>query len=154
MFAPRGSSSDTLFVRPIIFQIINRMSEHRKSILTATLSKLDPAALAAFGGEDVINAGIAASVMKANADGFDLNNIAMDSADHSDTLKRLEQQLTSRHWDGFLIGFGIRGNKAYTPLFEAAVNLCRKVAPETMLMFGNSWDDLSITLARNFPVER
>lgn len=130
------------------------MSSERKNILAATLGdyiRLDAAVLAKLGGEENIKKAVAASVQQAAEAGFDVENIALNPNDVDDTLNRLEQKLKSQHWDGVLIGFMIRGNKDYTVVFEAAVNACRRVAPETVMLFGTSWDDLLVTLHRNFP---
>ncbi|EMC97182.1 hypothetical protein BAUCODRAFT_32921 [Baudoinia panamericana UAMH 10762] len=130
------------------------MASTRKAILTATFGqyvKDDPAALARFGGEDKIKQMVAASVKQANDAGFDISNIALNPKDLQDSIERLAATLKDKQWDGFLIGFGIRGGKEHTPLFEAAVNTAQEVAPRTRMLFGNAPDDLYNTLQRNFP---
>ena len=39
-------------------------------------------------------------------------------------LDELRGLLKSRHWDGYMLGFGLRGNHALTEGFEEALNLC------------------------------
>ncbi|KAK3067985.1 hypothetical protein LTR53_014794 [Teratosphaeriaceae sp. CCFEE 6253] len=130
------------------------MTDQRKSILAGTFGpyvKQDSALIESYGGEENIKKMIMASVRQANEAGFDVDNIAF-SKEPEDSIKRLEGKLRSQQWDGFLIGWGVRGNKDSTALFEAAVNTARKVAPQTTLLFGNAPDDLSNTLQRNFDV--
>jgi hypothetical protein len=130
------------------------MSTPRRSVLVAALGgsvNQDPALLERFGGEDGIKKAIVASIHRAKEAGFDVSNIALNPTDIEDSRKRLEEKLKSQDWDGLLIGFGIRGNKDYTELFEEAVNLAKDVTPRTRLLFGKSPDDLYATLQRNFP---
>jgi hypothetical protein len=129
------------------------MTPHRRSILVAALSgttKPDPALLERFGSEEGIKKAVFASIQQAKEAGFDVSNIALDPSDVDDSSKRLEEKLKSQQWDGLLIGFGIRGNKDYTELFEAAVNLAKDVSPGMRLLFGKAPDDLYATLQRNF----
>ncbi|TKA76586.1 hypothetical protein B0A55_04052 [Friedmanniomyces simplex] len=129
------------------------MATHRKSILAATFGEYvqqDPDLVASYGGEDNIKKIVASLIQQASAAGFDVDTFAFNPQEPEDSIKRLEEKLRSRDWDGMLIGWGLRGNKSHTPLFEAAVNAAREVVPRTKLMFGNAPDDFFNTLQRNF----
>ncbi|KAK3074634.1 hypothetical protein LTR53_002779 [Teratosphaeriaceae sp. CCFEE 6253] len=131
------------------------MATPRRQILTATFGpyvKLYPAVIASYGGEEKIAAMIQASIQQANDAGFDVDNFAVNPADPGDSIQRLEDKLRSRHFDGLLIGWGIRGNQEYTPLFEAVVHAAKEVTPRTKMLFGNAPDDLYNTLQRNFAI--
>lgn len=126
----------------------------RKAILTATLAPStspSPSSQSRFGTPDQVKAMVLASVEEATSAGFDISGIALNPADASSSLETLRDKLQSQHWDGFLIGFAVRGNKDYTPLFEAAVNACREIRPEARMLFGNAPNDLVKTLRRNWP---
>lgn len=56
-----------------------------------------------------------------------------------------------RHFDGVSIGFGVRGNPEYTPLFEKMVNLVRETSPKTTFMFTGTTSDHVDIIRRNFP---
>ena len=129
------------------------MAESRKSILTATFGpyvKQDPALIASYGGEENIKKMITFSIKQANELGFDVADIALNPQDQEGSVRQLEDKLRSQSFDGLLIGWGLRGNKDYTPFFEAAVNTAKDVAPQTKLLFGNAPDDLVNTLRRTF----
>ncbi|KAK4890289.1 hypothetical protein LTR27_011050 [Elasticomyces elasticus] len=131
------------------------MAGQRKSILAGTFGpyvKQDSALIESYGGEANIKNMIMASIRQANEAGFDVDNIAFNPKEPKDSIRRLEDKLRSQHWAGFLIGWGVRGNKEYTPLFETAVNTARRMDPQTMLLFGNAPDDLFNTLQRNFDI--
>ncbi|KAK5121979.1 hypothetical protein LTR85_004551 [Meristemomyces frigidus] len=127
----------------------------RRSILLFLLSATDASATL-NANADKLKAMVGASIKQATAHGFDIAAIELnpgkDSLDAS--MEKLGEKLQSQHWDGFLIGFAVRGNKEQTPVFEAAVNLAaRKAVPTgTKLLFGNAPDDLMVTLERNFVV--
>ena len=103
-----------------------------------------------YGSEENIKRQVAASVQQASTAGFEVANFAINPADPDDSIKRLEDELRSRRWDGVLFGYGVRGNKDYNVLFEKAVNTVKGVAPAARLLFGTSPADLMATLERNF----
>ena len=59
----------------------------------------------------------------------------------ADKLKEFEEVLSSRKWDGFVVGNGIRGIADYTTFFEGLVNASRRLAPETPMGFNTMPSD-------------
>ena len=53
-----------------------------------------------------------------------------------------------------MIGYGIRGPKEYTVLFESVVNAAREIAPGAKLMFSTAPDGVFETIRRAFPEVR
>ncbi|KAK4501208.1 hypothetical protein PRZ48_007015 [Zasmidium cellare] len=69
-----------------------------------------------------IKAAVAAQTSTLQSLGFTCHNIDLNPNDAGDSLYRLEEVLMSQlRWDGFVIGYGLRGNKEYTELFEKVV---------------------------------
>ncbi|KAF1981776.1 hypothetical protein K402DRAFT_398168 [Aulographum hederae CBS 113979] len=66
----------------------------------------------------------------------------------------VEERLRSRKWDGFVIGFGLRGIPEYTADFEQLVNAGREIAPGAKMGFTTRPDDLHVTLKRMFAEEK
>ena len=125
------------------------MAASRKSILIVALGRNNPLP-AAFGDPKTIQAQVAASTAEAEQAGYDITNFAVDLQDLNGTLKTIRQKLNGQHWDGMLIGFGVRGDKNHTVLFESVVNASREVSPGTKLLFSPGPYDLMTTLERNF----
>lgn len=94
-----------------------------------------------------LQAQVAASIAQANSAGFDIVGFELDESSLGGLLA---EKLRSQHWDGFLFGYAIRGNRELTPVFEAAVNVLGQVKPGVRVLFGNAPDDLMVTLGRNF----
>jgi hypothetical protein len=64
----------------------------------------------------------------------------------------LVDELNARHWDGVIIGFGVRGNKALTVWFESLVNTVIELSPKTKILFNSSPDSTLDAAKRNLPL--
>lgn len=96
-----------------------------------------------------------ADIDRARQIGYDVQTMDLNPnpAQLHETLEQLKEKLRSQHWDGFGIGFGVRANKDFTPLFEGAVNACREITPSTRMMFACAPDDVVGGILRAFPEE-
>jgi hypothetical protein len=88
---------------------------------------------------------------KARQNGFDPTDIEVNPDEAANSLNSLRALLQSKHFDGFIIGFGIRGNKKFTDLFESLVNTSREVSPTTRLGFSIAPGAVYETMVRMFP---
>lgn len=79
-------------------------------------------------------------VLKARQAGFALSTINIDPTTHGAAILELRDALKDQHFDGFLLGFGLRAAKELTGLFEDVVNTCREVSPSTKLGFPQTPD--------------
>ena len=122
------------------------MSIERKTILIAGLGRYGPSASASANKEKV-----QADIAKAREHGFECSDIECNPEDLSGTLEALKEKLRSQHWDGFNIGYGVRGLKQYTELFEGAINAAREITPGTKFMFSTSPDGVFEAIQRAFP---
>ncbi|WPH00733.1 Hypothetical protein R9X50_00356300 [Acrodontium crateriforme] len=100
-----------------------------------------------------IAAQLDAGVEASNKAGYHVERTELNPADPT-SIAALSELLQSRKWDGFMIGYGLRGVFANTPLFEQVVNLSREVAPETRLLFSNTPDEVLVTIERSFGKKR
>lgn len=102
------------------------MSSTGKNILLAGLGKYaatDPSALSIFGTAETIHQQLAIQMSTLSAQGITCHSMDLNPQDPADSLGRVEEVLRSQHFDGIVIGFGLRGNKDNTALFEKVVNL-------------------------------
>ena len=89
------------------------------------------------------------------------DNQGFDPTHPEDTLAALKDILQGRDWDGVIVGWCTRGNKAFTALFECVVDVLAKelVRRETKgegglkLMFSEGPEDLMRTTLRTFGSE-
>jgi hypothetical protein len=71
-------------------------------------------------------------IEKAAKAGFDLEIYAIQLGNpEKSTLDELEQILQKRKWEGVAFGFGIRGDRDNTPLFEKMVNAALEIVSPT-----------------------
>ena len=133
------------------------MASERRTILTVMLDHTLPSSTSSqnpFGDMDKsqIQRMVADAHEKVRQAGFDSDTIELNPHDHDASITRLAEKLQSWDYDALQVGFGLRGNREVTPLFEAVVQKWREVAPQkTRIMFGNSPVDVMVTLRRNFP---
>ena len=111
-----------------------------------------PSETAKFGSTDEIARKVAANVEKAREAGFDCTVFEMNPNDQVGTVEMLKRELEGYQWDGFSIGSGIRGNMAYSELFEVAVNVSREISSETKLLFPTGPDKIYEAISRGFGV--
>ena len=122
------------------------MSIARKSILVAGLGRYGPATSSSVNIEKA-----QADLSKAKMNGFDCSLSEVNPDDVSGTLAMVKETLRSKQWDGFVIGYGVRGLKEYTVLFEEIVNAAREITPGTKLIFSNAPDGVFEAIRRAFP---
>lgn len=90
-------------------------------------------------------------IENARTAGYDCSQIDVDP-DHPDAaVNEIKEKMQSRHWDLFVIGFGIRGNRDFTALFEQAVNACVELSPGTKFGFSPAPDAVFRTILRVLP---
>lgn len=77
--------------------------------------------------------GVAASAWMKNADSC---------------VDELRQTLQSKNFDAFVIGYGLRGMKDYTVVFEEIMNCARETRPKMKLLFSTRPDGLMEALER------
>ena len=69
-----------------------------------------------------------------------------------EALQNLDAELKKQHWDGIMIGGGVRMSAENTILFEKIVQMIvRETKGETKLMFSARPDQIMDVLFRNFP---
>jgi len=82
---------------------------------------------------------IPAEIAKAKAGNFDLEVYGCDTSKSTDdVVSGLAQYLRSKKYAAISIGFGVRGNRDLTPLFEELVNTCIEHQPEAKFGFAIS----------------
>ena len=124
-----------------------------KAILVAGLGRYAnaaPSETAKFGSTDEVVRKVAANVEKAREAGFDCTVFEMNPNDQVGTVQMLKRELEAHHWDGFSMGSGIRGNMAYSELFEVAVNASREISSGTKLLFPTGPDKIYEAISRGF----
>jgi cobyric acid synthase len=125
-----------------------------KHILIIGLSQAPPQssddAKAAAGSPSELRAKIMATVEKARSAGYELEVKQTEAADLPTTIVEMREKLQGRTWDGYVIGFGLRGLPEYSEAFEQLVNSARELAPKTKLGFNSSPADLMATIERMF----
>ncbi|KAK5118498.1 hypothetical protein LTR62_003013 [Meristemomyces frigidus] len=92
-----------------------------------------------------------ASVTEAKAAGFIIESEDMNPADVKDSLVRFTARLREREWMAVNIGYGVRGVKENTVLFERLLEAVREVRPGAKLVFSNAPDEIVPAIRRNFP---
>lgn len=53
----------------------------------------------------------------------------------NEIVSKLREGHSSKPWDGVILGFGLRGDDAFTPLFEELVNLVKENYPMSKFLF-------------------
>jgi len=95
---------------------------------------------------------IKAEIEKATKSGFrlELYQIQLEQPEKQ-TLDEFTQKLQQQKWEGLAFGFGIRGDRDSTPLFERLVNLAmREVRPTPRLAFPTLPDGIVEAFERVF----
>ncbi|KAK0268172.1 hypothetical protein LTR91_015388 [Friedmanniomyces endolithicus] len=94
---------------------------------------------------------LALSIAQARDAGFEIIGEDVDPNEPDDTIKRFSTRLESRQWVAVNVGFGIRGNKDHTLMFERILEACRTIRPEAKIIFSNGPDEVFTAIKRNFP---
>lgn len=82
--------------------------------------------------------------------GIDVEVKRFTETEIESTLDWLKENLPTKKWDGFCIGFGIRSLPEMTYFFENSMNLARELAPQAKYVFNTRVDDFLDALKRNF----
>lgn len=108
-------------------------------------------------------------IEKARIAGYDCASVDVDPDNPEESVRQIRERLQSQHWDLFIIGFGVRGNKVpsptsvmtltcpniscktFTALFEDAVNACVELSPTTKFGFSPAPDAVYQTILRVLP---
>lgn len=93
---------------------------------------------------------IMAEARKVDEAGFDIDVVMVKPEDSEAALKQVKDKLRSKKWDGYVVGWGVRGNVQYTLLFEQLVNAGIEIIPGTKMGFNTRPDDLYECVVRNF----
>lgn len=102
--------------------------------------------------EPVIAQHVAHQKALAKEAGFDIQPCLVDAHDTPKAVQDIRNAIRSRpQWDGVMIGFGVRGDPAQTPLLELAVNTCiEEVRPTPRFAFNVSPSSTVEALIRVF----
>ena len=87
---------------------------------------------------------LATSISKAREAGFEVTACDINPQDPDDSLKRFVEALESREWSGVNVGYGVRGHKENTVLFETMLRETWRVRPGVRVMFSNGPDELLV----------
>lgn len=68
--------------------------------------------------------------------------------DPSPVVDDVKALLKEKSWDGYLVGFGVRGDPSLTAVFEDLINAGREIRPETRMGFNTNPLDLLETAKR------
>ena len=124
------------------------MSAARKTILIAGLGRFVGAGRFPNGQNVKL---VQEQIEKATKRGYDCTEIYLNPEDLNGTLDMVKETLRSKQYDGFVIGYGVRGMKEHTELFEGAVNASREITPSTKFVFSNSPDSIVEAIQRVLP---
>ena len=105
-----------------------------------------------YGTEKQLQAKLENEIARANKAGFDISLHHIDLDNTARDLAELEKELKGGKYQGVMIGAGVRTTSEHTVLFEKLVNMCRKFAPDTMLMFNSEPGTNCEALERGFGV--
>ena len=119
------------------------MSGSGKTVLIAGLGRFTAAPVV-----NTIIEKIQAGLKQAQEAGYDTTMLELNPGDPKGSLESVRQTLKSKNFDGLLIGYGLRGMKENTLLFEDVVNCARELRPGTKLLFATSPDGILETLER------
>lgn len=79
---------------------------------------------------------ISTEIEKGTTAGLELELHQVNLQDSEEqTLKELEQSLLKRNWEAIAFGYGLRGDRDRTPLFEKIVNVAVQRVPNAKIAF-------------------
>jgi hypothetical protein len=126
-------------------------SQGRKSILVVGLGRNMPESFNTT--DDEIRKLVEADAERAKSLGFDCEPLYLSADGADDAIRSLKQALQRQHWDGLSIGFGVRGRKEYTKMFEDLVNAAVEVkgGAGMKFLFSTEPDGIVNAIRRTFP---
>lgn len=105
-----------------------------------------------YGTASEIETKIQADIVKIKSAGYDVTLYYMDDSDPETGFKWLEEKLQAEKFDGITIGSGLRLVPPQTDLFESVVDVCRRLAPNSVYMFnygpGTNYEAVERNLGR------
>ncbi|MCJ1433192.1 hypothetical protein MMC27_002551 [Xylographa pallens] len=93
---------------------------------------------------------IGAMVESARQAGYKLEPRQFAPEDLGAKVEEIKQLLQRQPWDGYIVGFGVRGDASLTVHFEALVNAGREICPKAKMGFNTHPLDLLETVERMF----
>ena len=110
-----------------------------------------PAEIKQNGGVPVeLRQKIGAMVARARQAGYNLEARQIAPEELGDKVDEIKQLLQQKPWDGYVVGFGLRGDPSLTVHFEALVNAGREICPKAKMGFNTHPLDLLETVERMF----
>ena len=94
---------------------------------------------------------LAQSISAAREAGFEVIGEDVNPNDPEDTARRFVERLRERDWAAVNVGYGVRGHKEHTELFEKLLNAAREIRPQAKIIFSNGPDEVITAIRRNFP---
>ena len=119
------------------------MSGSSKAVLIAGVGR--------FAAAPVVNTvveKVKVGLKQAQEAGYDTTMLELNPGDPKGSLESVREALKSKNFDGLLIGYGLRGMKENTLLFEDVVNCARELRPGMKLLFATAPDEILETLKR------
>ena len=89
-------------------------------------------------------------VESARQAGYKLEARQIAPEDLGAKVEEIKQLLQRQPWDGYIVGFGVRGDPSLTVHFEALVNAGREICPKAKMGFNTHPLDLLETIERMF----
>jgi hypothetical protein len=100
--------------------------------------------------EEILRARLIAEAAKIKEMGYEVEAQVTSPEDIDTVVSKVKDKLQSREWDGYVIGFGIRGVPEYTNIFEELVNAGRELAPQARMGFNTVPNDVHVAISRMF----
>lgn len=76
-----------------------------------------------------------AGLQECRESGIDYDTCLVNPLDSAESRRRLERSLAEKKYDVVCVGFGLRGNRDFTPLFEQIVNEAVRAQPQARFAF-------------------
>lgn len=72
----------------------------------------------------------------------------LNPANPDEARERLDHSLTQKKYDAVCVGFGLRGNRDFTPLFELIVNKAARAQSQARFAFVNWPNEIMLATRR------
>ena len=118
-----------------------------RHILIAGLGKHAPARVHTVALDDIIQK-FQAEMEKVHKAGYTTSELQLDPEDVAGSVEMIRASSEETAFDAFVIGYGLRGMKEFTVLFEGIVNCARVTRPEMKLVFTTRPDGVMEALER------
>lgn len=126
------------------------MTHQHQILIIGQAGPLNPSDLKTYGSISNILSIVGADIQRAAAAGIACSITQINPHEPEEGLQDLEKRLTEdTKWDGVVVGWGIRGEKEFTDVFERVVELCRVAA--VRMGFSTGVEGLGSALRRLVP---